>query len=147
MRAEFERTPLMNALRYSNDPKIVSLLIKKGAHVNDRDIFGENALMIRAQFVRFYEPNELDKASFKILLDAGSNLNFIQNNTNDTALSYLIENYTGTQIRDEILTMFLAHGANPNSGKVLRMSLLHYAREVLDNEDLAQRLIRAGAKE
>ena len=38
------KTPLIESVRWENDPSIVELLLKKGARVNDVDPLGESAL-------------------------------------------------------------------------------------------------------
>ena len=77
--------------------------------------------------------------------------------SDSTVLSDLITQYTGTEIQNEILTLLLSNGADPNIGKVkfcdyktlkwFRFSLLDYARKILHNKDLANQLISHGAED
>lgn len=145
-------TPLMTAVK-AKDPIIVDFLIKNGARVNDINRDGETAL-----YRSIEDANDLAeqrKNIVQMLLAARANPN-IATNAGATALSHLIKQYEGTPIQDEIITMLLGRGgANPNLGTIrtfdeqnqiwVERSPLRYAREVLDDEDLAQKLIRAGA--
>lgn len=141
-------TPLMEVVIFTEDSDVVKFLIDSGARVNDTDNIGSTAL----NFVLYDNdnPTENTKNIVKLLLDAGANVN-IMGADKATVLSRLIKYYHGTQIQDEILTMLLAKGANPNLGIIganwIERSQLQYAREVLHNEDLARRLIRYGAIE
>lgn len=148
-------TPLIEAIRFNNNPSILELLIIKGARVNDKNALGETALIYVLTGPR---TSELEKHYIKILLAAGADPNRIDASYN-SVLTNLLLYYTGTEIQDDILTMLLSKGADPNVGKAIhydysdprapttrKISALNYARQVLRNEDLANRLILYGAK-
>lgn len=125
----------------------VQELINQKVNVNARSRSKDTAL-INALIYKQYPIAEL-------LLNSGAAPNII-NTKGLTALGALLVKYEAAPIQDKILTMLLAKGANPNIGKITfegnngplaRLPALRYVREQLHNENLAEKLIRAGAVE
>jgi uncharacterized protein len=153
------RTPLMHTIyipmlledygvAYEPDvrPKTVSMLLKSGAKVNDRDIDGKTALhyLVSSSRIRseLYEQEQLDLLD--MLLKHGADPN-IKDNEGNTVLSGALKATIGQHIGIMELGRLLAAGADPNVRNNEGKTPLIMACEIDANSEIIVALIQAGA--
>ena len=83
-RDSFEKTPLMHAASFNENPAVIEALIKAGAKVNAKNDFGKTALMYAAWFNR-------NPAVIEALIKAGADVK-VRDKKGKTAFDYAEEN-------------------------------------------------------
>ncbi|MFD2515863.1 ankyrin repeat domain-containing protein [Pontibacter locisalis] len=153
------RTPLMHTIyvpllledygvTYEPDvrPKTVSMLLAKGANINDRDVDGKTALhyLVSSARVRseLYEQEQVDLLD--TLLRRGANPN-IKDNDGNTVLASALRATIGQHIGIMELGRLLNAGAKPNARNNEGKTPLILACEINANPEVIVALLQAGA--
>ena len=126
---------LIYSLMYSNDSKIIKLLIDKGADINARNDLLETALM-RSACRGEYEV-------VKLLIDAGADVN-----VTDIAGQTPLINSIGcnrSNKNPEVIKLLIDSGADVNAKEHFGETALFLAAGDLNNADVVKTIIEAGA--
>ena len=128
------KTPLSYAAQYNVDPKVITVLLKAGAGVNDLDTLWETPLMLAAKFNQ--NPEVLI-----ILLKAGADIK-AKTASKETALMKA----AGNNRNPEVITTLLKAGADINAkGAALGWTPLDFAAKGNQNPEVLLTLLKAGA--
>jgi len=131
-RDESDRTPLMYAAAFNDDPEVIRILAESNARVNARDKDGLSPLIIAVS-------NE-NTGAVEVLLELGANVNAIDGLLEYSSLIWAIE-----KENIEIIEMLLEAGADVNA----RYGVLGYSSLIRalqkENPDIVRILLQAGA--
>ncbi|WP_439882228.1 ankyrin repeat domain-containing protein [Pontibacter sp. MBLB2868] len=126
--------------------KTVSMLLSKGANINDRDVDGKTALHYLVSSARIrselYEQEQVDLLD--MLLRKGANPN-IRDNEGNTVLAKALQATIGQHIGIMELGRLLDAGAKPNARNNEGKTPLILACEMNANSEVIVALIQAGA--
>ena len=143
------KTPLMFALQYIKDPKamedIITLLLKSGAYVNDKDNVQRTTLMYTLRYIK--DPQAIINI-VNLLLNAGININD-KDKVDKTALMYALIYIQDHKSIVDIVTLLIQNGARVNDISITKQTpLLLALTEIKDPNamiDIIKLLVKNGA--
>jgi uncharacterized protein len=133
-RGSSDVTTLLYVLRWTPDPQVVDLLLHAGAHVQESDSGGLNAITYSALFGK-------DPALITVLVQAGAQVNQ-KDKYGITPLIYAIS----SKQKAEMIAAFIKSGARVDDVDSQGNAGLTYAAAYNPNPEVIRVLVQAGAK-